>query len=346
MSESRGKTPMSGKKKAAIGFGIAIGLVLLLLLGAYLLFRHYYGLMNHKPLEETPAFMSEEATEETLPPEETDSPEDEIKALEEQLAANKTDLVYNDNVLNILLIGTDARTTSERGRSDSMILVSINKESKQVIMTSILRDIYVQISGHPNNRINAAYSFGGAELLIPTIENSFGIRIDKYVRVNFNAFQRIIDKIGGVTLTVSAAESEKINDNSSDKIPVQDQTITLNGKQALSYSRIRYLKGGDFGRTERQRKVLTQIFTKAKSLNLLQLNDLLNTLLPELTTDLSEGETLSLLLDAPAIMGYELIPYHIPIDGTYKNMNINRRSVLGIDFAKNKAALIETIYGK
>ena len=346
MSNPRGKTPMSGKKKAGIAAGIVLGIVIILFICAYLLFRHYYGLMNHEPLSETPSLNTEEFEEETLPPEETDSPEDEIQALEDELNANKTDLVYSDHVLNILLIGTDGRRASERGRSDSMILVSINEETHQVIMTSIMRDIYVQIEGHGSNRINAAYAYGGAELLIPTIQNYFGVRIDKYVRVNFGAFESIIDQIGGVTLTISADEAKWINHYTDDEVEVKDQTIRLNGKQALAYSRIRYLAGSDFGRTERQRKVLTAIFNEAKSLNLLQLNDLLNALLPQLTTDFTEGETFSLLLNAPSYLGYELVSFRVPIDGSYRNMNINRRSVLGIDFAANREALITTIYGQ
>ena len=105
-----------------------------------------------------------------------------------------------DGVVNILLIGNDSRENGDDGRSDAMILLSVSSRTKTIYMTSLLRDIYVEIPGHDSNRLNAAYSFGGAELLMETVEKNFGIPVSRYVHVNFQAFVGLVDSVGGVDL--------------------------------------------------------------------------------------------------------------------------------------------------
>lgn len=292
----------------------------------------------------------------TLP----NSPSSDIDALNSQIdniINNSTPIKFSDDVYNILLIGTDARNTTERGRSDSMILVSLNKKTKTIVLTSIMRDIWISIPGKSNGRINSAYAWGGADLLIQTIESHFKVRIDKFVRVNFFSFEEVIDSVGGVEITVSDAEAKGMEGalrelNKLEGVdPTTDflghgGTYILNGKQALAYARLRYVGNADFERTERQRRVLEQILKRAKGLSMLELNDCLDTLLPLLTTDLTKGEMLGLIVDAPTYLGYDIVQQRIPADGMFTDMTIGGAQVLGIDFEKTTEYMIETIYSE
>ena len=289
-----------------------------------------------------------------------DSPQSKIDSLNSQIASNVNDqnasLMSSDKVFNILLIGNDTRTGTGPSPSDTMILLSINKSTKTIILTSFLRDIYCAIPGEGNNRLNAAYAYGGADLLIQTIQNNFKIRIDRYASVDFMSFIDIIDQLGGVTITVTSAELPILNSyvkniNSLKGLPADDgllpaagTNLQLTGKQALSYARIRYV-GTDFERTQRQRTILTQIFAKVKKLNLVEQNKLLNTLLPDITTNLTKGELISLALDGTHFSSFTVEQDTIPIDGSYKNLVIRSMDVLGLDFSANIKQLQQTIYG-
>ena len=257
-----------------------------------------------------------------------------------------------------LLIGTDNRDdTTVGGRSDSMIIISINQKSKEIVMTSLMRDTYLPIPGHGSNRLNAAYSFGGVALLLQTIQNNFDIKINNYVTVDFYSFIDIIDKLGGVNIDVSDQEVPVLNGyvneiNKLEGLPVNDGTLTkggnnllLTGKQALGYSRIRYVGDADFERTERQRTVLTKVFQKLKEQNIIKINSILNLLLPDLTTNMTKGNLTSLVFNSLTYMNYPLEQDRIPIDGSYQNATINSMDVLTIDFAKNIAELKSKIYG-
>lgn len=289
-----------------------------------------------------------------------DSPEADKKALEEalrrNLLENEDELVSDDNVINILLIGCDARSKSGRGRSDSMILLSLNKNTKKVVMTSFLRDTWVEIPGVGPQRLNAAYFFGGPKLLIKTMQANFHIRIDKYARVNFYSFIDAVDAIDGVVINVTEEELEYINDyikgesklvgkDPNDNLVKKAGKQTLNGIQALAYARIRYV-GTDFARTQRQRNVMNELFRKAKNLGLLELNDFLEKVLPNVTTNLERGQIFSLILHASDYLSYERSEQSIPNLGSFKNMVIDGMMVLGIDFEKYNKELKESIYGE
>lgn len=309
--------------------------------------------MNEDPIEIS--LSEDDMPDEDLP----DSTEDEIDALEQSIRINMEnqaeELMENKKVFNILLIGCDAREEGGRGRSDSIILISINKESEQLIATSIMRDIYVEIPGHGNNRINAAYAYGGADLLVETVEKNFKIQIDRYASVDFFVFMDIVDQMGGVDLEISDEEFLVANAYINELNVLLDEPYGtdwlpgggphhLNGKQALGYSRIRYVGDADFERTKRQRTVLEQIFNKVKDYNLIELNSLLNIILPEITTDLTEGEAITLALSMNAYKKYDLKQYRLPYDGTWRDMRIKGMSVLGIDFETNIRNLKRDLY--
>lgn len=291
-----------------------------------------------------------------------DSPTDEIAAAEQAitdyLQENSVALTYDKNVLNILLIGCDSLSGTDSGRSDSMILASINKSKKKIILTSIMRDIYTAIPGYGNNRMNAAFAYGGASLLLDTIREDFKIKVDKFVVINFFSFIHMIDQLGGVTISVSDEELPVLNRyvealNWLEKLPSDDgilpqagDHLLLTGKQALGYCRVRYVGNADYERTERQRAVLSQIFDQAKELSILELHELLSTLLPNVTTNLNKGELYSLILSSPALVSYEMEQDRIPIDGSYSGLNIRGMAVLQINFQKNMEELQQRIYGQ
>ncbi len=263
-----------------------------------------------------------------------------------------------EGVTNILLIGNDSRAGGGDGRSDAMILVSISNHTKTIYLTSLLRDMYVEIPGHESNRLNAAYSFGGPELLLKTIKQNLDIEVNRYVQVNFQAFANLIDAVGGVELELTNEEVQLVNaylneynmlENrpiNTDYLPTDASGLLhLNGPQALAYSRNRYI-GSDFGRTERQRKILEAVFRQLPSSVLTNLDDLIEGILPNLTTNISKNECYALSLDAPKLLTYELVQASIPIAGSYQSVTIRKMSVLQVDFEKNREFIRTRIYGE
>ncbi len=261
-------------------------------------------------------------------------------------------------VYHILLIGNDSRSQDEEGRSDAMILLSISSKTKTIQMISLLRDMYVEIPGHDGNRLNAAYAFGGAELLLETVRQNLGIEVNRYIVVNFQAFANLVDAAGGVDLELSNEEVQWVNAylneyNMLRNMPIDTDyldtslsgMIHLNGPQALAYSRNRYI-GTDFGRTERQRKVLSAVIKKLPLAAVTNMKELIDGLFPNLTTNLTKGECLRLSLQAGKFAVYELVQSSVPVSGTYSNASIRGMTVLQVDFEANKKYLQEQIYGE
>ncbi len=259
-------------------------------------------------------------------------------------------------VTSILLIGTDARDASERGRSDSMILVSLNSRTKTMYLTSFMRDAYVEIPGHGKDKLNAAYSYGGAALLMDTLELNYGVSVDDCMNVSFSGFAGVIDAFGGVEITMSDAEAQALNEILISEVnelmgDARDADLLdgggsyqLNGKQALSYSRIRYVGNADFERTSRQREVMTQLFANLKTRMVTAVPELVSSALPHVGTNMSTGEMYLLSLRAPFVLGYDIEQIQIPADGTWSGQNAGGQSVLTVDFAENKKILQETVY--
>jgi LCP family protein required for cell wall assembly len=365
------------KRKIKIVLLVIAGIILLLFIGAYLYIHSYINKMNLVTASENAKInttdnlvmeskdlveqLEEVETELEGDPNAADSTEQEISILESEIRTNmeasSTPIVYDRDVYNVLLIGGDSRNEGGAGRSDAMILVSINKKAETITVTSILRDIYLKIPGKNNNRINAAYAIGGADLLLETIEQNFKIQIDRYASIDFYAFIDVVDAIGGVTLEVTDKEIPIINNYiiEMNRLTGQEDqkdclttsgTLLLNGKQALGYSRNRYVGNSDFERTARQRRVLEQIFNEMKKLNLIELQKLLGIILPQVTTNLTEGEIFTLILSLPAYIGYDIDQWSIPMSHSYSSLRIRGMEVLGIDFEENISELQGRIYGK
>lgn len=266
------------------------------------------------------------------------------------------DVMHDPDVMNILLIGSDERGSVDTARSDAMIVLSINQNTKKIVMTSILRDSYVEIPGYGKQRINHAYQMGGEALLIQTIEQNFKIGIDYYASVDFFSFMEIVDCVGGVEITVEAEEVQWVNayvaelnnilgDPEGDQYIDGPGTRTLTGKQALAYSRIRYV-GTDFARTERQRTVLNAVIEKSKNANPIQLFRIINIVLPDVSTNMDDHAMTMTLFRSLSYLNYEIVENRIPMDGTWWNEDAGGQEVLGMDFAANIAGLQNTIYGE
>ena len=258
-------------------------------------------------------------------------------------------LHQGEEVINLLLIGQDRRTTekkSKNARSDAMILITINKAKKTVTMSSFMRDLYVKIPGKKDNRINASYAMGGIKLLNETITKNFGVTIDGNVVVDFAGFMDAIDIVGGVDVKVTKTEAWYLNttrqlkDQPSWKRNLKEGVNHLDAKQALAYSRIRKIGSGDFDRTSRQRKVLKALFNKVKELSLTETNELLNKMLPLITTDLKDAEILGYAGELlPLLKDLTVETQQIPAKNTYKLAKIDGKSVIVPDFKKNKQIL-------
>lgn len=257
----------------------------------------------------------------------------------------------------ILLIGTDSRDLSqERGRSDSMILLTLNDATHEMYMSSLMRDAYVEIPNRGYDKLNAAYSYGGAELLMDTIERNYDVSVDDYICVSFTGFAGIIDAFGGVEITLSDSEANAVNvilqsevnelmgdDPMADFLP-SGGTYNLSGKQALSYARIRYVGNADFERTSRQREVMTQLLRNAKRRAATAVPKLVDSALPRVSTNMNTGELYLLSLRMPFALGYDMRQQQIPADGTWSAADIGGVSVLQIDTNANQALLRDTAY--
>ena len=264
-------------------------------------------------------------------------------------------------VRSILIIGTDGRSADDRGRSDSMILLSLNSKTNEIIMTSFMRDCYVSVPGYGWDKLNAAYAYGGPDLLMDTIEQNFMVRIDDYVTINFNSFASIIDSVGGLDLEISDAEAEEINvilisevnelmgdDRMADLLDGGGK-VHLNGKQALSYARIRKVGNSDFERTERQRTVMSEMIDKLKSLKPSILKNIASNVIPDISANMTTMQMYLYSLRLPFVIRYDMKQLQIPAEGTYSAQNVElyggTQSVLSVDFEANQEIIEDEVFG-
>ncbi len=260
----------------------------------------------------------------------------------------------SEDVYNILLIGSDTRESGAVGRSDAMILVSINQKTETIYLTSFLRDCYVHIPDYGNTRLNHAFAYGGPALLEETLEENFKVHVDRYVAVDFYSFMDVIDILGGVWINVTEEEQEITNDYiwsmnnlmgeewSEDYLWSSGWQL-LNGKQALCYARNRYT-GNDYERTQRQRTIINQIINGAMEASPSTLVSLAQVILPQITTDLEKSEILSYAANIGAYLDYDVVSQQIPAADTYSSAMIDGMSVIRLDLDENIEYLQGTIY--
>ena len=239
----------------------------------------------------------------------------------------------DEKLLNILIVGQDDGAAGERTRTDSMMLFSINKSTGRMALISFLRDMYVQIpGGYQANRLNTPYKMGGFPLLYATLEENFGVHVDYGFVVDFRGFTNIIDTLGGVDIELTKNEAVYMT------LGTEAGVYHMNGAVALDYARIRHLDS-DFGRTNRQRNVIYACYKKIKGLGLSDFLSLLDTLLPMMSTDMSNGEILSTAVECYKFLGNEIYTYKIPAQDAFRYAYVKGMAVILPNFARNRVYL-------
>ncbi len=267
-----------------------------------------------------------------------------------QLTIGEGQLLRDSKVLNVMLFGEDNSEGEEHGRTDTMIMLSIDNWHKKLKLTSFQRDTYVYIPGYGQNKINAAYTYGGPKLTIETIEANFGIKIDRYAVVDFESFIDIIETLGGIDMEVTADEIEYINyqmyknGQSDDRNTIKDAPgiVHLNGQEALWYARNRGLStsedgneigidGDDWDRTSRQRKLLEKMISDFKGADLGKIVSIVSKVGPMVTTNLKKDEITALVSHAPTYLTYTVEQSYVPTEGLwYYENNTPAGSVIAI----------------
>lgn len=229
-----------------------------------------------------------------------------------------------EGIYNIALLG------SQEGNTDTMMIATLDTEQNTLKLTSLLRDIYVEIPNHENAKLNAAYQIGGIDLFYQTIQNNFEVSLDGYILVDYSTLEYVVDKLGGIEINLTAKEASYLNRTNYISNPayrhVQEGTQRLNGNQALGYCRIRSVATSndehyDFGRTSRQRAVLQGIYKTLFSKNVIELISIMNDILNEtsIKTDISKEELKLYTTKLLQIQVKEIDMHRIPSDGTYTN---------------------------
>lgn len=354
MKNKANKEKGNTRRTGLIVLCVVLAILLALLITATAYLEGILGLINRTNPDDDHSGMSESEYMDYIGDEtEGDFTGPEIDP-DDVIWGENSQIVHSENIINILLIGQDRREGEGRARSDAMILCTINKKDKTLTMSSFMRDMYVQIPGRKDNRINASYAMGGMNLLDECLNKNFGVTVDGNIEVDFSGFQKVIDLVGGVEIELTSAEAKYLNrrgnwdvENNAGKWKLKAGMNLLNGSQALAFSRIRGVGNGDFGRTNRQRVVLNTLLEKAKSVNITKLNSLLKEILPLLTTDLSNAEIMGYVLELfPLLSELKIQTQQIPAEGTYKMSTIKGMSVLVPDLKANSKILAEIMKTK
>lgn len=346
--QAKTKDKKGKKRRRRIHPAITILAVILVILlgGSYLTFSYFYSRLNISHVEELIHSLGGEK-EETIEGEELPS-------------AEGWDYDIAD-VTNILLIGVDNDNLSgldDRGNADGLMILSINKNTKQVVLSSLMRDILASVPGEGyKTKLTLAYHYAGTQALIDTIETNFGVPIDNYIMVNYLSVIDIVDAVGGLELELTQDElywmQPKIqnlntllgqDENANLIDPSQEGTLLLNGIQTAAFMRIRYAGDGDFDRTERARTVLMALADKARDLKMTEMLSLADRMLPQITTDLSQTRILSLLMSLPKYLGYDMVSNRIPAGDSWYYDNNSNGSFVVIDYSVNREFLYRSIY--
>ena len=258
--------------------------------------------------------------------------------------SNKSNIFSNADVKNILLVGYDNGNTNNYGRSDSVLILSLNSYNETVKLVSLSRAIYTAIPGVGKMRLNMAFAYGGGKLLKEAVTLNFKVKIDNYAALNFDTFSQAIDVIGGVNINLTSAEynflKPKLQKN---KIVCKGPGVYhLNGKLALEYVRLRSIDT-DRDRTGRQRKLMLSVVSKMKKLNFSQASKLINRASEFVETDMSRNEIASMLLKFPKYSDWPLSTAIVPYK-KYPLYTVNGTEYLFIDWNSNILYLKKLLY--
>ena len=270
---------------------------------------------------------------------------------EPSISNNDSEFKEVEGITNVLLIGVDARNLDEPCRSDSMIIATLDNNNKKVKLTSLFRDTLVDIPGHGEAKLNAAYMLGGPELLMKTVKETYNVSIDKYIIINFWGFETIVDYIGGIEVDVKDYQLEELNkyigeSTGGNDCPVEKAGIqTLNGKQALSYARIRYNVGDEYERTDRQREVIFKVIEKLQNTKPSKYLGIMNTMLEYIKTNIDPLEALNMAYTIYKLPSLDVEQLQIPLVALSETRNYKELgSVFLMDRLQNASILYNFIY--
>ncbi len=343
---------------------IALGAVLLLGVAVYaayhMILDYYLGKINIVTKETGLVYATAPITQgDTLP--ETEPVTEPETDPHGQISQQNLPLICNTkDVTNILLMATDARG-NEAGLSDTMILLSINEKTGRIVLCSFLRDIYAKFPQDPpspvsgkSDKLTHAHAYGGPELTMAVLKETFNIQVEHYAKVNFNSFITIVDAMGGLDMYLTVEEIWWLNDFSyspemmelfpdykRSTLPEKEGVYRLSGLQCLGHARNRRV-GSDWARTERQRNLIGQMVTQGKSLSLSQLDNLLDHTLPLITTNIPKDRLKELVGGAFSYLKYEIVSTRVPLNGLYHEVNYN----IIPDLPANCNDLYEKIYSE
>ena len=335
-------------KKGKVGLIILIVVLAVLLLAAAALFivgKDLLGSIGRLD-DSVPTLSQEEIDRFRAETDAADANPDlpQLNASDVDMSDEAEVIVADKNTVNILVVGQDRRKGQGRQRSDCMILCTVNKSNKTLTMTSFMRDLWVYIPSHAEDRMNAAYVYGGFPLLDKTLTYNFGVTPDHNVEVDFEGFKAIIDKIGGVKITLTAKEAKHIQKVYA--LDVKEGENLLSGKEALVYARTRKIDS-DFNRTNRQRTVIMAVIEKIRTLSVSEMYSLCKEILPLLTTDMTDAQILGYLVSyAPMLPDLQIVSQRIPMDGAYSSASIEGKSVLTMSsgqLQRNRQLLKDTL---
>ena len=346
--------PKKKKSKALKIVLIVLAVIVLLLailaVGVVIYMRSLLGMVNQVG-ETNPTVSTTAATV----PESTDATDETAGETPSETEETWPEIVSTQNVTTFMLVGQDGRYGEESKLSDTMIMCTINRETKTLTMTSILRDCYVPLpayAGHGagRNRINVCYNLGyqwtgsskgGMEMLALCVEQNFGIPIDHTIEVDFEAFEKIIDLLGGVEIELTEAEAKYMTESVGYIGEMEPGLQTLDGLEALAYARIRKIDAnGDFSRTNRQRTVINSLLHKCAQMNLWDLHKLATEILPLITTDMTTDEMSNYIFEfLPMLKGLNIVSQQIPLDkevlsevvpGTWSYNGVTKEGIGGV----------------
>ena len=350
--------PQKMNKKTLTIIAVVLGVLLLhlaLFAVAYGIYDHYYDKMQYVGSEGTVdpnqagSLMEDILSSEDADPDQgTTAPVDDPLYDPDDVIVDPGDVgtaEHGNHVVNILLVGQDARPGQERQRSDSMILLTFNNKTREITLTSFMRDQYVDIPGYGRTKLCHAYYYGGMLLLNETIKNHFGVTIHGNFEVDFTGFEDIIDHLGGVEISLTQQEVEYLHEKGYNHLTLG--TNMLRGEEALWYARLRSIET-DYNRAERQRNVISSVINAYKDQSLPEMLELLDVILPKLKTNMSKSDILKYATRLfPMVSGAEVNTLRIPLEGTYSGgfvrvwEGMELWCQLNIDFAANQQALQE-----
>ena len=271
----------------------------------------------------------------------------------ETVVSKRSDNFHGD-VYNILLIGQDAREGEGMQRADTIILCTINKKTHTVTLTSIMRDMYVNIPGYGGNRVNAAFAFGGIDLLDQTIEENLGIKIDGNALVDFGGFMEAMTAVGNLDIELTAEEAAYLNEHpelgTTDEVAVETWDLhegvnNMTPGQVLGYSRIRHVGNSDWDRTNRQRFVINAVIDKIKHGHLIKGFKVLDGVCPHILTDMTTKNMLKAGFAYIRCSKGGMNSFYLPAEGTYQATYVDGMAVLLPDIEANKQVLQQYMQG-